>query len=261
MLLQAFRGNLIRRSLPAIASSYAPTLTATSSSRLIRLENIKKTSLLSSQWFSSTATDDLSAIIERELSEEEENAGMPPTLNDLKSTIEIDWSIVDSPPGSTSSSATVKMYRKAAGPSGAKVVVYFHCQDTLIDETKDHNIMEDEADDQEEEEPAAFRFRVTVERAGRTMVFGCVSDEGEATIESLVIRDGEYKEDGDYPEVFYQGPEFSELAEDLQETLAIFLQDECGIDGDVASFVSMYSDYKEQTEYINWLKSIKSLTS
>lgn len=258
MFLQALSRNLARRSLPVLARSHVSSIASIS----CKLIPEKKTPSIYSRKFSS-ATDDLSAIIERELSEEEGNDTLPPSLIDLKSTIEEDWTIVDSTPGSDSS-AYVKMYRKSSVPSGSKVVISFHCQDTMVDEAReDDELLEDETEDEEEEDAVAFRFRTTVTKAGRSMIFGCVSDEGEVKIESLVVREGEEQEEpeGQYSDKLYQGPEFSELAEDLQESITVYLQEECGVDGDFAAFVSMYADYKEQTEYINWLKTLESFTS
>ena len=50
-------------------------------------------------------------------------------------------------------------------------------------------------------------------------------------------------------------PEFTELAEDLQESFQSYVIEECGIDEDVTAFISMYSDYREQEEYVSWMKS------
>lgn len=226
---------------------------------------MRQCDITSTRSFSSGAAYDLAAIIERELSEEEENTSLPPTLSDLKKSLEDDWTIVDSAPGS-SSSAVTKMIRKNSGPGAPKVTVIFHCQDTITDDTTQEEMLEEGEVEEEEEVAVAFRFRVSVAKAGQCLVFDCVSDEGETNIEGLVVKDG----DDDTPisvsgadklENLYQGPEFSELAEDLQETLANYLREECGIDSDVATFVAMYSDFKEQSEYVSWLKGVHAITS
>ena len=53
----------------------------------------------------------------------------------------------------------------------------------------------------------------------------------------------------------YQGPEFTELAEDLQESFQTYVVEECGVDEDVTAFISMYADYREQEEYVAWMKT------
>jgi len=60
-------------------------------------------------------------------------------------------------------------------------------------------------------------------------------------------------------EIIFQGPIFRELAEDLQDSFVSYVQEECGVTTDVAAFISMYADYKEQLQYINWLKAVHSL--
>ena len=52
-----------------------------------------------------------------------------------------------------------------------------------------------------------------------------------------------------------QGPEFTELAEDLQESFQKYVVEECGVDESVAAYISMYSDYREQEEYVSWMKT------
>ena len=53
----------------------------------------------------------------------------------------------------------------------------------------------------------------------------------------------------------FQGPEFTELAEDLQEAFHTYVEKECGIDEDVTAFIAMYADYREQEEYVSWMKT------
>lgn len=52
----------------------------------------------------------------------------------------------------------------------------------------------------------------------------------------------------------YGGPPFGNLDEDLQVIMERYL-DERGINTALALFVPDYIDYKEQKEYISWLKS------
>jgi complement component 1 Q subcomponent-binding protein len=56
-----------------------------------------------------------------------------------------------------------------------------------------------------------------------------------------------------------QGPEFTELAEDLQEAFGVYVEKECGVDVDVQSFITMYADYREQEEYVSWMQTAKSV--
>ncbi|GMM55381.1 Mam33 protein [Maudiozyma humilis] len=57
-------------------------------------------------------------------------------------------------------------------------------------------------------------------------------------------------------ELSYHGPPFSNLDEELQETLEIYLSSR-GINAELSSFISSYSEFKENNEYIQWLESMK----
>lgn len=202
------------------------------------------------------ASQILSDLLARELSEEEENesASMPPELVELKAQIESDWRIVEGMGSSEDDGATVKLFSKNAS-GGGKVSVVFHCQDTVENEGSDDFL---------EEEPAvAVRFTVLITKAGKTMVLTCVSEEAEARVETVAMTDADAETvtSSGIDSELYQGPEYAELAEDVQEAFNAFVQTECGIDSDVAAFISMYSDYKEQTEYVRWLKQVRSMLS
>ena len=222
------------------------------------------------RWFSSVPAE-LSDILTRELAEEESNASatMPDDLSELKSQIEESgWRIVDGSSSSgldAGSGSTIKLFKKdPLEGSGAKVAIAFHCQDTIPTEEEEEGggFFGEDDGEEEEEDAVAVRFTILVSRAGRTMVYTCVSEEATVNVERVCMVDGDDIEslinDG-IDEKSYQGPEYSELAEDLQQSLCSYVDEVCGVDSDVAAFVSMYADYKEQCEYVAWLKSVKSM--
>ncbi|KAK7044395.1 mitochondrial glycoprotein [Favolaschia claudopus] len=55
----------------------------------------------------------------------------------------------------------------------------------------------------------------------------------------------------------YTGPMFETLDAGLQENFESFLR-ERGIDEKLAEFVPQYAQYKEQREYVDWLKNVES---
>ena len=57
-------------------------------------------------------------------------------------------------------------------------------------------------------------------------------------------------------ELSYHGPPFSNLDEELQETIEIYLSSR-GINEELSSFISAYSEFKENNEYIQWLENMK----
>ncbi|CAR21227.1 Mam33p [Lachancea thermotolerans CBS 6340] len=58
-------------------------------------------------------------------------------------------------------------------------------------------------------------------------------------------------------ELVYHGPPFSNLDEELQESLEAYLESR-GINEELATFIGTYSEFKENKEYINWLKNMKT---
>lgn len=57
-------------------------------------------------------------------------------------------------------------------------------------------------------------------------------------------------------ELRYHGPPFSNLDESLQESLEVYLESR-GITEELTSFISGYSEFKENNEYIEWLRNMK----
>lgn len=224
-----------------------------------------------------TAANNLGSILQREINEEDEAAAefdgqMPPDLAELHSDIASKWTILEgisgigSGGGETGSGATVRLFKKSPGSNGAKIGVVFHCQDTEEDMPFDEDdfLAGNEQDDESEEEPSqAVRFGVTVSKGGKTVVLQCrCGGDGQISVESVTVRDGESEGvltalagGENLNAALYQGPEFSELAEDLQESFQEYVVKECGIDEDVAAFISMYADYREQVEYVTWMKT------
>ena len=245
---------------------------ASTSHALSGLETITHPHAQSSRYFSTVQTE-LSDILTRELAEEESNGSsvMPENLAELKSQIEESWRIVDGDGlgGDASSSGIVKLFKKEAlEGSGSKVAIAFHCQDTIPSEEEGggslfDSMTEGSGDDEEEEEEAvAVRFTVMISRAGKTMVYTCLSEDAVTNVERVAMVDGDDIEDlitNNVDPKQYQGPEFSELAEDLQQSLCEYIDEVAGVDTDVASFIAMYADYKEQSEYVDWLSKVKGM--
>lgn len=205
----------------------------------------------------SSASETLSDLLQRELEEEDHNesATMPADLAALKTQIEEKWRFVEGMLGDDG--ATVKLFRKDSDSAGGKVSITFHCQDTITAEDAD----EDYEEEDDQEETAALRFVTTVTKASKTMVLTCLSQNAEVKVESVAFTDAdpESAATNGVDESLYQGPEYSELAEDVQEAFDDFVQSDCGIDEDVAGFIAMYADYREQVEYVRWLKVAKGI--
>jgi hypothetical protein len=205
----------------------------------------------------SAAADGLLDILAREHDEEVANqsADMPAEVSDLVKLLEArQWEIVQE-------GATTRLLQTLPDDRGA-VTVVFHCQDTVPEEDEGYDEEEDVEPEQQDEEAPTLRFTVTLTKADNTMVFVCLSQNASCTIESVTMTQTEVAllANG-VPPAEYQGPEFTELAADLQDALEQFLADDIGIDADVAAFVSMFADYQEQRQYVAFLEQAKRLLS
>ncbi|GKY92085.1 hypothetical protein MPSEU_000179900 [Mayamaea pseudoterrestris] len=210
---------------------------------------------------SSSPSDDLLALLQREYDEEVEHnsTAMPKELANLQAELEAaGWKIV-------ANSATTKLMRTLPS-NNAKIQVSFHVQDTVVDETSFMEELEDQDEDQDIEPSARARFTVALTKpGGKHMVFTCIAEDAQAAIESVAISSSattsvdDILKAGSVDDEQYQGPEFGELAEDLQESFQEYLQEEVGINESVASFITMYADYREQAEYVEFLKEAQEV--
>lgn len=161
------------------------------------------------------------------------------------------------------------MLRKEPLPNGARVTLTFHCQDTLVEEAGmldgvfDSAAEEPEdgsANDGEEEESPAIRFDATVSRAGTTLHMSCISEDATVSIEGATVFAGEDADKNNVEnEESFRGPDLEELPEKVQEAFDLFLTEECGVDEDVAAFIAMWADYREQAEYVGWLDGVRKV--
>ena len=201
------------------------------------------------------------SLLRREYDEEVEHdsTAMPADLSGLQAELEADgWKVA--PNG-----ATTKLVRTLS--DNAKVQVMFHVQDNVIDEAsfmEELQQQEEDGQDITEELSPRMRFTVVVTKAGKHMVFTCISEDAQATIENVAVSTSGASVDdilkaGSVDDQEYQGPEFGELAEDLQESFHTYLQEHVGIGESVASFISMYGDYREQVEYVDFLKAAQDV--
>jgi complement component 1 Q subcomponent-binding protein len=212
-------------------------------------------SMPSIRYFSDSAgqKQELSDILAREHAEEIENnsAVLPTELEELKDKLAKDWKIVDD-------GAMTKMFRTLGA---LKVQVSFHCQDAV--EVEEEFLEEDGTIVEAEDEAAnPIRFTVTATKAGKSLVLTCISEDATARIQSVAVTTEDaisIMTNSGVESNKYQGPDFEELAEDLQDAFHGYLNEDVGLNEDVASFIAMYADYKEQTHYVEFLKDAQAL--
>jgi complement component 1 Q subcomponent-binding protein, mitochondrial len=199
--------------------------------------------------FFSSSSDTLLDILSREHAEEQANqtTGMPEALKELTDKLSATWKIVDA-------GAVTKLHKTVGA---FKVQISFHCQDETEPEVPVGN-------EEEDEEPGiSVRFTVTATKAGKSLVLICVSEDSVAYIKNALMADSDVDaiHNTGVDTTGYQGPEFSELAEDLQDAFVGFLEEELGVTDDVAAFIAMQADYQEQCQYVKFLENAKNVVS
>ncbi|KAJ7598903.1 mitochondrial glycoprotein [Mycena floridula] len=146
----------------------------------------------------------------------------------------------------------------------------------LVFSTADLQNEEDMADEESEEgeegseeggpSPGSFPIRVTLTMTKNASPAALIADmavqEGSFIIENISFYNDkktgtELSAEADYARRGqYLGPQFESLDVGLQEAFEHFLQ-ERGVDESVALFIPEFAEYKEQQEYIRWLKGVK----
>ncbi|OJT13704.1 Mitochondrial acidic protein mam33 [Trametes pubescens] len=84
-----------------------------------------------------------------------------------------------------------------------------------------------------------------------TFVIDNISYYNDAKVGTELTAEADWKRRG-----YYLGPQFDTLDVSLQDEFDKFLQ-ERGINQTLAYFVPEYAEYKEQKEYVRWLKNVK----
>ncbi|KAI3977754.1 hypothetical protein MKX01_039817 [Papaver californicum] len=92
--------------------------------------------------------------------------------------------------------------------------------------------------------------------SGPKLVFSVLAYPDEITIDSLTYREPNASEEL----IPYEGPEFSELDENLQKAFHKYLEIR-GIKPSTTNFLHEYMIDKDSREYLNWLKNLKAFVA
>eukprot|EP01018_Ginkgo_biloba_P026047 Gb_00756 [translate_table: standard] len=112
----------------------------------------------------------------------------------------------------------------------------------------------DQGDDDGENIPCQISLAVTISKGEGTpsMVIGCSAYPDEIAVDGVAIK--EWRPPNQVP---YEGPNFRDLEENLQEAFNEYLEVR-GIDGNLSNFLHQYMLSKNQKEYLQWLQIVKS---
>lgn len=154
---------------------------------------------------------------------------------------------------------------------GSEIIhVFFSVSDITNGDAYDFNEegFENEANEAEAEgdmpiEAPPIRANIIVEKGTGALAIESVIQSNLLLIENVTPYESSEvalanSADSDYKRrSIYQGPAFANLDESLQSALEQYL-DSRGIDSDLASFISDFSNVRENKEYILWLNKIKN---
>ena len=161
---------------------------------------------------------------------------------------------------------TVTLY--GTGPDGEKLEVEFDIQDSTIDspwgdeeydeeakaafkEAMGASPDDDDDEDEHDDDPPGYECTLRVKKPSGTLEFQ-LTVSAEPTVKSM-----RYVPAGDEEATnLYMGPAIDQLEPDMQETIYKYLE-ERHVDEDMAVFICMYADAKEQREYIRWLSNLR----
>ncbi|CAM9116777.1 unnamed protein product [Sphacelaria rigidula] len=213
------------------------------------------------------STDDedpsLAEVLRQEYAEEKSLSMMDPELKSMVDVLASKGISIKDEPGS----AVVRLFGPGIG--NEKVMIEFSCQEEGDGDDGWHDDTEDDSDQVEmsseqlaeqmkdEEEPegedAGFRFVATITKGPKKLIF-----TGTATNKISLAGVTQCPATADHKDMaVYQGPVFEELDPQVQDSLLAYLRQR-EIGDDMATFICMYADYKEQMEYLNWLSELES---
>mmetsp|Transcript_52537 Transcript_52537/g.122963 ORF Transcript_52537/g.122963 Transcript_52537/m.122963 type:complete len:228 (+) Transcript_52537:52-735(+) len=112
-------------------------------------------------------------------------------------------------------------------------------------------------EDQEPHEATEFTLIIEDPQTKKGITFYCSTLSGEDhryTIGQVATHSSSEEAELD---TRYQGPDFEDLDEKLQESLDEYLA-ELGVSNDLCDFIDQMAVDKEQREYLRWLKTVKT---
>ncbi|KAJ6823074.1 uncharacterized protein M6B38_340825 [Iris pallida] len=137
--------------------------------------------------------------------------------------------------------------------SGEKIHVTVLMNDVNEVENDEDEVEKNEDGGEDDEEPITFSLVVNIDKGhGSTAEFSCDLSSSELIIERIGIKRCGENDD----ETAYDGPEFTDLDESLQNALYRYLKAR-GIKASLFDPLFAYMINKDDREYLLWLKNMK----
>ncbi|GMI86244.1 hypothetical protein like AT5G05990 [Hibiscus trionum] len=134
---------------------------------------------------------------------------------------------------------------------GELIKVNVHMLDLVTGEGEADDGNDDE-DDTEKPSRSSIPLVVSVSKSGGpSLEFSCTAYPDEITIDGLSVRNPDSED-----ELAYEGPDFSDLDENLQKAFHKYLEIR-GIKPSTTNYLHEYMINKDSREYLRWLKNLK----
>ncbi|CAM9996765.1 unnamed protein product [Ascophyllum nodosum] len=165
--------------------------------------------------------------------------------------------------------STVRLFGPGVGDE--KVTVEFDCdegddgdgwEDDLDDESDEHEgtqevghlgeDVEDDVDGPDLDGPGESTIRIATITKGAKKMEMMGTATSKISLHGVRVVPANVEADSS----LYKGPAFNELDPHVQDGMLDYLK-ERSVDDDLAAFICMYADQKEQTEYVNWLEEVE----
>ncbi|ODQ65847.1 mitochondrial glyco protein [Nadsonia fulvescens var. elongata DSM 6958] len=213
----------------------------------------------------SASDAELVASLSKEISEEKTNeeASLSKLPADIGAFLtNSGFSIAESAPGTDE----IELIKKNGGET---IRVYFAVSDVTENSNEIFEEGEVEAENEIEDGPASpIRINIVVSKDNAeskgALSIEAISQDDVFLIENVVpyvnletatanSANGEFSR-----RLAYRGPSFENLDEGLQSAFEVYLESR-GINVELAQFITEYSYWKENVEYVNWLSKVKSI--
>ncbi|KAL5977574.1 hypothetical protein ACLOJK_041472 [Asimina triloba] len=180
------------------------------------------------------ADENLKRVLDSEIKCAEESDDLDQVLPDVSP-----FEVVDNP-----GEQTIILKREFMGES---ISIEVHMPDLTGDEDEDEDDAERGDDDKESSHQPHISLIVTVAKGdGPSLEFCCTAYPDEITIESMLIKGQKVPDD----QVPYEGPQFSDLDDNLQKAFYHYLEAR-GIKSSLTNSMQEYMVNKDNREYLS----------
>ena len=189
------------------------------------------------------AKKELIEVLDREYAYEKNSEEASPKMpSHLESFLKDTGFMLETADGSSQA----KLIRESGNE---KITISFN----IVPEYQEQEQETDGNEEEEEDLEATVDLTVDITKKDSTLTFHMTAvEEGDFLVNEVQFA----PRNPDDMTVTYLGPKFDDLAEELQDSFADYLEDR-GLTEGLNDFIHEYAQWKEQSEYMRWLENVK----